>query len=207
MARPKKSDRDAMATVRIEDAFWKLLGEMSYSDITVLRVSQESGANRNSFYYHYRDIDDLARSAFLNNVDSEVSRGLLSALLPGSEDKESSPVPAFGTELLTHSERIMLCAGSDSLFLNRLVKDLLIRVWFDALKIDASALSPEENLQVSFIFSGLVSVLGSREVKDSPLIMTGLSKTEIGKAAITTMKRISEETSTRPFRSTNTAAV
>ena len=48
---------------------------------------------------------------------------------------------------------------------------------------------------------------GNMLFRATPLIMTGLSQTEIGKAAITTMKRISEETSTRPFRSTNTAAV
>ena len=87
----------------------------------------------------------------------------------------------------------MLCARSDSLFLNRLVKDLLIKVWFDALEIDGSGLSPVEQLQVDFIFSGLVSVLGSREVEGSPLIMTELSMTEIGKTAIATLKSIAEK--------------
>lgn len=192
MARPKKSDRAAMATVRIEDAFWKLMEEMSYSDITVLRVSQESGTNRNSFYYHYKDIDDLARSAFINNIDEKISRALFSALLPGIGNK-NAPVPVLGSELLPHSERIMLCARSDSLFLNRLVKDLLIKVWFEALEIDGSGLSPVEQLQVDFIFSGLVSVLGSREVEGSPLIMTELSMTEIGKTAIATLKSIAEK--------------
>ena len=90
MARPKKNDRDAMATVRIEDSFWKLLEEMSYSDITVLRISQESGTNRNSFYYHYKDIDDLARSAFINNINEKTSRALFTALLPGIGNKNSS---------------------------------------------------------------------------------------------------------------------
>ena len=189
MARPKKNDRDAMATVRIEDSFWKLLEEMSYSDITVLRISQESGTNRNSFYYHYKDIDDLARSAFINNINEKTSRALFTALLPGIGNKNSS-APVLESELLPHSRRIMLCARSDSLFLNRLVKDLLIKVWFDALEIDGSGLSTVEQLQVDFIFSGLVSVLGSREVENTPLIMTDLSMTELGKTAIATLKSI-----------------
>lgn len=178
-----------MATVRIEDSFWKLLEEMSYSDITVLRISQESGTNRNSFYYHYKDIDDLARSAFINNIDDKISQALFTALLPGIGNKKSS-APGLRAELLIHSKRIMLCARSDSLFLNRLVKDLLIKVWFDALGIDGSGLSPVEQLQVDFIFSGLVSVLGSREVERTPLIMTDLSMTEIGNAAISALKSI-----------------
>ncbi len=191
MGRPKKSDRDAMATVRIEEAFWKLLEEMSYSDITVLRISQESGANRNSFYYHYKDIDDLARSAFINNVDETASRALFSALLPGLGSADG-PAPILDPDLLPHSRRIMLCARSDSSFLNHLVKDLLIQAWCDALEIEKSELSSEEQLQIDFIFSGLVSVLGSRAVEEDPLIMTALSQTEIGKTAIDTMKRISE---------------
>lgn len=191
MARPKKTDRDAMATVKIEDAFWKLLEEMNYSDITVLRISQESGTNRNSFYYHYKDIDDLAGSAFMNNIDEKISKVLFSSLLTGiGNKKDTASVP--GSELLPHSKRIMLCARSDSLFLNSLVRGLLMKVWFDAFEIDGSGLSAAEQLQIDFIFSGLVSVLGSREVEDTPLIMTELSQTEIGKASISTMKRISE---------------
>lgn len=192
MARPKKTDRDAMATVRIEEAFWKLLEEMNYSDITVLRISQESGTNRNSFYYHYKDIDDLARSAFISNMDYNATQALFSALLPVLSNKKS-PAPVIGPELLPHSKRIMLCARSDSVFLNHLVKDLLMQVWFGALEIDKSGLNATEQLQVDFIFSGLVSVLGSSEVESSPLIMTELAGTEIGKTAIATLKNISRK--------------
>ena len=53
MARQKKSDWNERATVKIENAFWKLLETEHYADITVSRVCQESGTNRNSFYYHY----------------------------------------------------------------------------------------------------------------------------------------------------------
>ena len=77
MARPRKSDRDEMATVKIENAYWSLLETERYSDITVLRVSQEAGINRNSFYYHYKDINDLAYQAFMRNADNEVSRALI----------------------------------------------------------------------------------------------------------------------------------
>lgn len=192
MARPRKNDRDAKATTRIESAFWKLLEEMNYSDITVLRLSQESGTNRNSFYYHYKDIDDLARSAFMHNAGKEVTRKLISVLLPESGKKQNSPDHALWIELLSHSKRIMLCARSDSAYLNRLVKELLSGLWFDALGIDAQALSVTEKLQMDFVFSGLVSVLGSKEVEETPLIMTELSCTEIGKAAVSTLKRISK---------------
>lgn len=188
MARPKKADRDEMATVKIENAFWSLLETERYSDITVLRVSQEAGINRNSFYYHYSDIDDLAQKAFINNANNEVSKTLISALLSAFQEGHSALV--FDMSILHNTKRIMLCAGSDSPYLNQLVNDLLKTVWFDSLSIDEDLLSAEEKIQVRYIFAGLVAVLGSQEMKNDPLSMSTLSQTEIGQAMISTMQKI-----------------
>ncbi|ACV22877.1 DNA-binding transcriptional repressor FabR [Slackia heliotrinireducens] len=70
MPRPRKDDPQSAATSRIEAAFWRLLEEVGYSEITVRRISQAAGINRNSFYYHYESMEDLARKAFLNNAAS-----------------------------------------------------------------------------------------------------------------------------------------
>lgn len=43
MARPRKADTEQAATVRIENAFWKLLERGRVEDITVRLISQESG--------------------------------------------------------------------------------------------------------------------------------------------------------------------
>ena len=191
MARPKKADHDEMATVKIENAFWSLLETERYSDITVLRVSQEAGINRNSFYYHYSDIDDLAQKAFMSNANNEVSRTLISALLSAFQEGHSALV--FDMSILQYTKRIMLCAGSDSPYLSRLVNDLLKTVWFESMSIKEETLSADEKIQVSFIFAGLVAVLGSQEIKDNPLSMSPLSQTEIGKAMISTMKNIASK--------------
>lgn len=188
MARPRKSDRDEMATVKIENAFWSLLETERYSDITVLRVSQEAGINRNSFYYHYKDIDDLAYKAFAGNADNEVSRTLISALLSSFQEGRSTLV--FDMSILPHTKRIMLCAGSDSPYLNRLVNDLMKKEWFNSMSIKEELLSTDERMQMRFISAGMAAVLGSQEMRENPLSMSILSQTEIGKAMISTMKRI-----------------
>lgn len=56
-------------------------------------------------------------------------------------------------------------AGSDCAFLNSMVRDLLKEIWLKELSISEELLSKEEQLQIRFIFAGLVSVLGSPEVK------------------------------------------
>ncbi len=190
MARPKKSDWNERATVKIENAFWKLLETEHYADITVSRVCQESGTNRNSFYYHYRDIEDLAYHAFMDNAGNEISRTLISALLSSFQDEDGKTTVIFDPSILPHSKRIMLCARSDSPFMNQLVMDLLKQIWFESLSIKEELLTNEEHMQVVFIFAGLVAVLGSQEIQESPLSMATLSQTEIGKAIISTMKRI-----------------
>lgn len=192
MARPKKGNLNNLATVKIENAFWRLLEAESYSDITVLRISQESGVNRNSFYYHYEDMNDLAYKAFKNNAGTDVSKALFGVLLMSLQGEKKDLAKAIDPMLISHAQKIMLCAGSDSVFLNQMVYDLLKEIWLDELSIREDLLSTEEQLQLRFIFAGLVSVLGSPEVKEVPRLMTALSQTAIGKTAITTLQSIAE---------------
>lgn len=44
----------------ISDAFWQILEEKPYSKITVQNIVEYCQVNRNTFYYHFRDIPDLA---------------------------------------------------------------------------------------------------------------------------------------------------
>ena len=90
----------------------------------------------------------------------------------------------------------MLCAASDSTYLLRMVGNLLKEIWFNAFSIKEELLSTDEKLQVNFIFSGLVTTLGSQEIRESPLSMSILSQTEIGKAVISAMKKISSSQET-----------
>lgn len=197
MARPKKSDKAKMATFKIENAFWKLLETESYSDITVLRICQESGINRNSFYYHYKDINDLAYTAFKSNASSDASEALLSALFSQAWGNGERSMSSIDPSILHHAKKIMLCASSDSLFLNQLVRDLLKQSWFDALGIDEKLLNIIDELQIDFIFSGMSAVLGRAEISSSPFLMAELSRTEIGQSAFAVMKTISDRQKSR----------
>lgn len=195
MARPKKTSTENQAAVRIEHAFWRLLETEPYSNITVLRIAQESGVNRNSFYYHYKDMEDLAYKAFIHNADPEVTKALLSTLL-SRRNEEDPPSLSFDPLLIPHAKRIMLCAGSDSSFLNQMVRDLLRDLWLKELSIKEDLLSSAERLQIRFIFSGLAAALGSPEVREFPPFMSLLSQSDIGKTAIDTLKRIAQSQKT-----------
>lgn len=168
MPRPRKDDPQCAATAKIEAAFWQLLEEVGYDEITVRRVSQTSGTNRNSFYYHYECLEDLARKAFQDNAEG--ARPLVSSLLAGLQS-DIGPGVRIDSSMVTHAERVMLCARSESPFLRRLVQELLREAWFAELGIDESSLTEDDHIQCDFIFAGLVSVLGGGVVAKSPQIM------------------------------------
>ena len=193
MPRPKKSNTNEAAAIKIENAFWDLLKTERYADITVLRVSQEAEVNRNSFYYHYRDIDNLAYQAVKHNVEHEVSGAWIAGLLAAFQGNGAWPAETADSAILPHAERIILCARSDSSYLKQLITDFLRKVWFDFFSIDKERLSTAEKLQTDFIFAGLIDTLGSREVQGSSMSMSLLARTELGKAILLTIEKIASE--------------
>lgn len=60
MPRPRKDSEILSATERLENAFWELLADHEYRKITVTEVVREAHVNRNSFYYHYASLPELA---------------------------------------------------------------------------------------------------------------------------------------------------
>lgn len=190
MPRPKKANIDEAATLKLENAFWQLLATERYAAITVRRVAQTAGVNRNSFYYHYRDIDDLAYQAVKHNAEHEVAKAWLAGLLAAFQGDGDWPVVTADAAILPHAERITLCARSDSSYLQQLTTDLLRQVWFDIFAIDAERLSAVERLQVDFVFAGLLATLKSREIQGSPASLALLVQTELGQTILSTLEKI-----------------
>ena len=54
----------------IKASFLKLLEERPLKRITVLDIAADCGINRNSFYYHYRDIPSLMEEIIRDEADS-----------------------------------------------------------------------------------------------------------------------------------------
>ncbi len=60
----------ALTEKAIKEAFLKLLEERPLGKITVGDIARECGINRNSFYYHYRDIPALMEEIALDRANS-----------------------------------------------------------------------------------------------------------------------------------------
>ena len=153
------------------------------------RISQTADTNRNSFYYHYDSLEDLARKAFQDNAAG--ARPLVSSLLAGFQSDAGLNVQ-LDDNMVTHARRVMLCARSESPFLRGMVHELLREAWFDELGIDEVLLTEDERIQTDFVFTGLVGVLGSKVVAQSPQVMPRLATSPVGQASIATLRSIAQ---------------
>ncbi len=53
MARPKRVEGEKAARERMEDAFWNMLSEMPYHEMTGKELRGRAGVSHNTFYYYY----------------------------------------------------------------------------------------------------------------------------------------------------------
>lgn len=69
------------APERLRAAFWRLLEKRPLASITVRDLVREAGVNKNAFYYHYANLDDLARDAVEESLPREAMMNVLSRFM------------------------------------------------------------------------------------------------------------------------------
>ena len=193
MGRPKK-DLGFAATASIEAAFWRLLETEPYARITVQRLADAAGVNRNALYYHYANVDDVAKKAFTNFLKTDATRQFASLLLNFIRHGQRVDI---GPEFTQEVKKLQLCACSDSLYLNQMLKNALKDTWFGILHIQEDKLTAAEALSVEFIVSGIVALLGSKATAEDPRLMLTLPETDIGKAALQSLLKLAEDMANR----------
>ncbi|MBR4089483.1 MAG: TetR family transcriptional regulator, partial [Mogibacterium sp.] len=60
----------------IEEAFLEILNDRPLSKISVKDITDRCGINRNTFYYHYRDVPELLERFCQNHFDNIVAKYL-----------------------------------------------------------------------------------------------------------------------------------
>ena len=157
MARPKYRPGDTPARDKLIAAFWQLLSERPFDQITVRLLSEAAGLNHNTFYYHFGSMEELAKAALddtapFNTVMSVAPTFLRTGLIPA--ELNDSP------ELERAFLRMKLFAKSDSPLLNSMIRKKITSIWAVALGIDEEALGPDARKSISFLIGGAMAVLG-----------------------------------------------
>lgn len=158
MARPKYAVGDQTAKEKLAAAFWRLLADKPYAKLSALDVVREAGINKNTFYYHYTGIDDMAADAVDSTLDPTTLLATLSSL------RSVNPVTTpMHTPLDANLDRLCLVAGEHSTpALRLLLKNALRSAWCEALGIDQSQLELQQQIALEFALGGVLEVMAYR---------------------------------------------
>ncbi len=162
MARPPKNAEGPSATERMESAFWDCMGEMPFSEITVRDIVGRAKVNRNSYYYHYDSMWDLAQAAIEHAKFAALARVLLGDS-PAS-DEDDTDVAASQAEV--GFDHLRMLAGENGN--QRLLEDAkraVVNEWLGLFGLDAATLPDELRSSIDFVFGGVTALLAAWPVR------------------------------------------
>lgn len=186
MARPRKEDA-GKARQALIDAFWELLAEIPYSDLSIRVLSGRAGVNHNTFYRHFENIDDLAKKAFEAIIPESIP-GLIHMFL--REGQTESFAYFDQASFQQYIQRARLFVHSDSLYLTKIIQDSLKDIWMSYLHVDESALTESETLELNFLLGGFISAMRVNTSAIDAHFIENLLSLPLYRAAITAMLQI-----------------
>lgn len=191
MARPVYVNDQLTAQARLKSAFWELLSENGYKQITVRKLSAKAGVNPNTFYYHYDSMDSLAFDALDDEKLFEIP-SLIHSGLP----VENRNVLSETLEYISFGERwkkIRLFVSSDSIVLRRHFYNMLEQFWLSVIGVEKDKLAKEDYDDLTFILNGALSIV-SRQTKQLDLsFIKTLPERPLGQGILQTMDSLSRK--------------
>lgn len=158
MPRPPKNQEGPCAIERLEEAFWEILAEKPYGKVSIGDVSRRARVNKNTLYYHYDGLRDLAERAIDNALPREFARMILAG--NGLGDLCEDEI-AGNADLRRRLDRVRLAAGPHgSCELAAMLKSRILRVWLGIFGIEEENLSREAELSIRFVLGGMMELLG-----------------------------------------------
>lgn len=172
MPRPRHDSELLPAKERMRNAFWALLEDREYRKITVTDIVHEAQVNRNSFYYHYGSLSELADDAILQEVENTSIAQLVDETtddhgIPSMDDDavrehwhKRISAALNSPEHRTRLNHLALLAGPHSSpELMDSLRDFTRMTLFTALKLDESDMTLRSDLYIDFAVGGILAIL------------------------------------------------
>lgn len=156
MARPKKDSSEKPAYEKLCDAFWEVLAQIPFAKITVKDIVARARVNKNTFYYHFSYLDELAHTCIRQALPIDIPRAFIA--------KEPNMTELLQSLFLKHEQdfsRIQLaCSKQGSGILANYVRNEIQEYWYQEFKIDKTTLNHDELICIAFASGGITAVLG-----------------------------------------------
>lgn len=155
MARPRRDATTVDARIRIQNAFWELLEDHQLREITVGTITAQAQCNRGTFYYHYRDLDDLIFSVIEEGFTGEhsIARNIFRVCTGGSYRDliSTNSIGIYRIGLLLNR------GGMDMVLVK--VTDVVKSMWQSVLCPHGGELTSETKAIIEFTAGGTLSIL------------------------------------------------
>ena len=185
MARPRKNEQDALA--RIENAFWSMMENGEYRDITIKALAMNASVNHNSIYYYFKNIDGLAEQLFLKEYEDSICNTLFDQIITGHVDITEILNNQDSLQRLNH---IRLFARSESPYLKSIFITHVKAGWLKHMEISEDELSLDEQMDLAIILNGITAILGLLIFTLDAQFLTSFFERNLGKSIGETFKQI-----------------
>lgn len=155
MARPRKSATEPDARQRMQDVFWQLLEDHQLREITVGIITAKAGCNRGTFYYHFRDLDDLIFNVIESELigDAVIAENIFRLSAGADYDKF---LATQGNKMRRIS--LLLNRGGMDMVLTK-VSAIVKAMWRSVLCTDGSPLTSEAAAIIEYTVGGILSLI------------------------------------------------
>ena len=164
----KPSQQGEGARSWIFAALMLLMDDKPYSKITVSDITEKAGIARQTFYYSYKDKDEVAFEYIHSVINSE----LLNIEKMKKDDKQNSIVLVLDHKYMMKHQKILKKIMSIPDIENRIIRDGR-KLPEDLLKQFSENLTPEEKLifryKINYQITGSLSMLFDWFMNDMPM--------------------------------------
>jgi len=186
MPRPKYLKNDETAREKLIRAFWDGISDMPFHKLTVTELIKRAGLNRNSFYYHFTDIEDMAEKIVAETLMRDLPGILVSELNHGVGTAVDSLLS--DKSIRKRFGRVCLLAGKNSSpRLQEMLKTAIADNWKNYLSIETVKLSHEDRLVFEFCLGGVFSLLTFRADNEMNPPIRDMFATDFGRTALMTI--------------------
>ncbi|NEG69797.1 TetR/AcrR family transcriptional regulator [Bifidobacterium choloepi] len=195
MPRPRRDSEILPAKDRLENAFWELLADREFHRITVTDVVREADVNRNSFYYHFSGLPELADSAILHEVQNIPTPAPPQPDLdPDEEWMRYCSALLADPDQRQRLDRLALLAGPHSSpDLQESLHDFVRMTLMSILDLDSAHVDVKTSLLINFTIGGLLSVLQQWPTLEESLSVEDLMSEDIAVLAMGIYLSMSKE--------------
>lgn len=173
MSRPRYEPGSKMARERIVDSFWKLLSCKPYEKLSVRELIRAAEVNKNTFYHHFENIDDLAQQAIDEALPKELGRFFLES---GGASRESI-IPFMDTpDAAIRFDRVKIMLSDNGVALQGRIKQKVLEAWQEVLGLEEYR--EDQRRLALFLAGGIISTLQGQDPRDYPGILLELSSTK-----------------------------